>query len=402
MIQLISFEGKTNIKGEGIVVNSLNSPRSFDEFDINVIDLSNEYIWRCDNDSKIEINCIKDFKSLNHMIVNKSKTFILILLPQNLTFEYDWGYLSNGKGYRSHEELKNMIPEFIKIFNNLFKGLDYNNVFYENTRTEIEGKKYAASFYYETNDSVTKSIGGNKATTIKVDDIYFSFLNIENADNLNAFLKCIGILKPREDRPGWFDTLEYFDDNVQKANISESKRIIDDENQKIKEAEIVLENNDRYKSILYTTGDELVEVIFDIIQELWDVDLSGFEDERNEDFVFEHNGNIYIGEIKGVNHNIKNENISQLDVHVQGYLDAHPEVSEDRIIALLIMNHQKNKEPNKREPVHERQIKLAERNGCLIVETPVLLDIYSKYRNDILTKQELLEIFKSKGLLKIN
>ena len=136
------------------------------------------------------------------------------------------------------------------------------------------------------------------------------------------------------------------------------------------------------------------------LEQMLGCDLSGFVDVKKEDFQFELGEYVFIGEIKGVNHNVKNENISQLDVHYQSYLDEHQEVDEKNIFALLIMNHQKNKDLKEREPIHENQIKLARRNGSLIIETITLLQMFERYLAEKMTRQQCVDILtKQKGLL---
>jgi len=39
-----------------------------------------------------------------------------------------------------------------------------------------------------------------------------------------------------------------------------------------------LDKNNEYKSILYTQGDELVKVVFEIIEQMFGCDLSNFEE----------------------------------------------------------------------------------------------------------------------------
>ena len=113
--------------------------------------------------------------------------------------------------------------------------------------------------------------------------------------------------------------------------------------------------------------------------------------------------------IKNKNNNIiykfedvKNENISQLDVHFQGYLDEHEEKDPNSVKALLIMNHQNNKAPKDREPVKDTQINLAKRNGSLIIETTVLLKLLEEYRSGKKTREMIINMIKnSSGLLKM-
>ncbi len=134
----------------------------------------------------------------------------------------------------------------------------------------------------------------------------------------------------------------------------------------------------------------------------WMNEITMFEDVKKEDFCFEILGTTFIGEIKGVNHNVKNENISQLDVHYQSYFDEHEDVSPNDVKALLIMNHQKNKPITNREEVHEQQIKLAERNGSLIIETPVLLKLFEEYLRGNKTREECISLLReAQGLLEL-
>ena len=99
---------------------------------------------------------------------------------------------------------------------------------------------------------------------------------------------------------------------------------------------------------------------------------------------------------------MKSENISQLDVHYQGYLEENEERDQGNVKAILVMNHQKNKALDMREPVHEKQINLAKRNGSLIVETITLLKLFERYIAGNITREECLELLKTNiGLLEI-
>lgn len=115
-------------------------------------------------------------------------------------------------------------------------------------------------------------------------------------------------------------------------------------------------------------------------------------------------GVTFIGEIKGVTSNIKNENISQLDVHYQGYMDKLESGGKfENVKALLIMDHQRTHKLDERQPVHINQINLANRNGSLIIETYTLLKLFEDFLSGIITKDNIVELFiKNEGLLKYN
>ena len=105
-----------------------------------------------------------------------------------------------------------------------------------------------------------------------------------------------------------------------------------------------------------------------ILDELLDYDSSEFVDEKREDFLVKKEDITFIGEIKGVSSAIANKNVSQLDVHVQSYLDnLQEERKEEKVKGLLIINHQRNKPIEERQEVHEHQVNLAKRNVSLII-----------------------------------
>ena len=140
-----------------------------------------------------------------------------------------------------------------------------------------------------------------------------------------------------------------------------------------------------------------------ILDELLDYDSSEFVDEKREDFLVKKEDITFIGEIKGVSSAIANKNVSQLDVHVQSYLDnLQEERKEEKVKGLLIINHQRNKPIEERQEVHEHQVNLAKRNGSLIIETQTLLRIFEKYKLGRITKEECKKLFEDNvGLLEI-
>ena len=81
-------------------------------------------------------------------------------------------------------------------------------------------------------------------------------------------------------------------------------------------------------------------------------------------------------------------------------MEEHEEIDDKQVKALLIINHQRNKPLEQREPVHERQINLANKYESLIVETATLLRMFEKYLGGNLSREECLELLKTnKGIL---
>lgn len=402
MIQIITYTGKEQ-KYNGALTEqySIHDVRSLDEYDVNIIDLNDNDIWKNKGSSTNSISIINDFISLSTMISNSKTSKTIILLPQNKIYRYNWGY----ERFRETAELKNMLITLVNsILSQLYEPISTIRLVYENTKTQIGKNEYSAAFYFQNESKVLlKSIKSGKATTIKCDKVILSTLAINSYDALVAFLKELHLLEEKEPVPEWLFSIKMFNDNEQETIIRKNEEQISVAENNIENANHILQANSRLKSTLYTNGDSLVEVVFEILEEMLDCDLSNFVDEKNADFIFEIDNTIFIGEIKGVSHNVKNENVSQLEVHYQRYLDEHPDTSEESIVALLIMNHQKNKPLLEREPIMGAQVDLAKRYGSLIIETHTLLKLLENYRAQIMTRGQIIQLLKeTTGCLSIN
>lgn len=163
-----------------------------------------------------------------------------------------------------------------------------------------------------------------------------------------------------------------------------------------------LENNSKYKKILYETGEELVKIVTEIVENLLDCSTEDFIDEKKEDLLVKLNEVTFIIEIKGVTSNIKSENVAQLERHCQSYMDKLNETGENETVkGVLLINHQRNKKLEVRDIVHDTQIDLAKKYGSIIIETKTLLDIFEDFKNEKISSEECVKLFdKEIGLLK--
>lgn len=401
MIQILTYKGNEDeFQGNEIKVNRIHDAESLDSFDVNIISLRDNNMWESQNASIKTIDSISDLKSLSTMIYNSKQTKIVILLPQNIKYRYN-RRLNSRINYC---ELKNMIYDFSDILGDIYEPIRHANIVYENTTTKIGQNEISAAFYFNTIQEetvLTKSERSNKPTTIIKNDIILSSLDINNSDEIDTFMRSIGLVHDKLEAPEWMEDVKMFDDNTQLNIIKKNNDMIKAAHENISKAMEVIDKNNRYKSILYTTGNELVEVVFEILQEMLGCDLSEFTDKKKEDFKFTLGDKVFIGEIKGVTLNVKKANVSQLDVHVQEYMDDNDEQVEN-IIALLIIDHQRGKAIAEREKVHEEVIKLAERNGSLIVDTMALLRLFEQYTLNEKSREECIELLESNtGLLEI-
>ena len=395
-IQYISNQ-KANI--QNVECSTIDSPKSFDTFDINIIDFNSREIWRNKNDNTRWINEINDFKNLNDMIKHSAKCIIIIVIPQNLIFSYN--YYNNA--YRKSEQLKNIIKTDFKNIFSEYLGINAISLSYENNETLTENLKIKSSFYFSDHDFevLTKSIGSNKDTTIKYneDNLIVTTLHISNYDEIISFLKAVRLIDSINELPEWVKEYTFYDD----ASLKESNKEI---NGKIEQLQLeknknisLIEKNNCYKSILISSGDDLVKTVFDILGKILDQNFEDFTDIKKEDFRFEYNNTLFIGEIKGVNENVKNKHISQLDNHLD---DLEYDEVKFTPKKLLIINHQRKSPLEERAEVNPKQIDKAIRDDVLIIETITLLKLYEKFLNDEITKEKVYEIFRDKtGLLKI-
>lgn len=402
-IQFISKEKINNLKTNYTYTSStLNEPQTFDDFDINIISLQNTALWKNKKDSKLEIDELNDFKSLNIMISNSKKSSTIILFPQNYPFYYH----KHSSGYFNQTQLKDMLNETQIILSYLLpENINYRLV-YENSNTVCCDETMTAALYFQENNDfqiLTTNNGAHRPTTIKVSErLIYSTLDFSGANNsIDKFIKSIGLNDKTTKTPNWIKDINFYDDEEQKEIVRSTNEEISQLYQKINEAESQLEKNLYYKSILFENGDNLVKPVSEILENFTGVSLADFIDEKKEDFKLRLSDVTFIGEIKGITSNVKNEHISQLDVHCQTYADFLEETSKvENIKGILIINPLRNKPLTEREEVHENQIKLAQRNESLIITTETLLEMFSCFLKNDITREEIINLLKTKiGIL---
>lgn len=412
MIQIITYDVSKykDFSDKVYRISELGEIQALDDFEICVIDLSNKYIWRYDESQPTNVNCYQDLLTIKEAIINSNNSKIVIVLPQNEEFYYYKKYKSNGYVLDNSIQLKDNKGNLIKIINNNLLNIEKVKLSFEKTKTYIDDKSIEADFNFNSYkedkfEALTFSQNSNKVTTINKDKIYLTTLKIlDDNEKLKLFIENYCKDKQeKEEMPDWIQNIKFYNDE----QLEEDKKNNNEKIQKLKDKNIKLEEqlkkNLEYKSILYANGNELVNVVLEILDEILEYDSSEFVDEKREDFLIKKEDITFIGEIKGVSSSIANKNVSQLDVHVQSYLDnLQEDGKEEKVKGLLIINHQRNKPIEERQEVHEHQVNLAKRNGSLIIETPTLLKIFEKYKLGKITKEECKKLFEDNiGVLEI-
>lgn len=410
-IQIITYNIKKFKMESNITVSDISSPKSLDEFDINIVDISSKELWKYKDGSRCAtlptIDQIGDFYSIREMVLNSNNAKVIYIFPQNHTAY--WDKYDFDEKYFCSKKLKDILSDVIRIVNHVLPiELFGGSLVYENTRTEVGTKNVEADFCFKDAynfTSLSKSIKSNKITTIElIENCYITTLDIaDNIDVFAEFLKVFNTSKDSVEIPEWINNITLLDDEAQHKIINDNNNVIVEAQNKIKNAEDKLQLNLKYKSILYTNGNKLVEIVFEILERILDADLSDFIDVLKEDFLLKFQDITFIGEIKGISTNVKNDNISQLVRHYWNYKEELEEKSiGENVKGLLIINPFRNKDINEREPIHQNQIHLAERDGCLIIETYTLLKIFEMHEQGKINSEHCIEIFsKEEGLLDI-
>ena len=194
MIQILTYSGEENeLQGKDIEVNRIHDAKSLDEFDINIIILEDEKIWRYNGINSKSVDDFNDLKSLSIMIKRSIISKNIILIPQNKLYFFDPNYLEER--YEKFIELKDMLEDFCSIIAVFSENILFQEIVYENTKTTINGEEIKASFYFENPDNtLLVSDKSKKATTISLDKIIFSTLYLKNYDQIINFLKKIDLL----------------------------------------------------------------------------------------------------------------------------------------------------------------------------------------------------------------
>ena len=418
MIQIITENARDNnihMKFEEnteYTVSEFKNPKVFDDFELNVLDLSFEELWISEKSNIDDIDMIKDLKHYYTMLKNNKDTKILVILPQNIMFKY---FLDWKNNYIHREYLKNLTDFISQIVSKNVYNYNFILNFGENI-INLNKLDIKADFYFDETgikeeQKILKSDKSNKLTTIKVDEnIYFTTLDLmKSREMLEAFLEKINILNKcnEEKEPEWFNDIKILDD----VNIENEVSQIEEEItklQKTKENKLIkLEENKEIKSVLYQTDKKLQTIVIKMLDEMLEYEDKEFIDEMEEDYRICKGENTFLIETKGLLRNIKGTDISKTDNHVQRYIDKLEEEGKDqdkeKVKGIFIVANQRNKKIEERDELPKRQIALAKNYNILIIRTEQLLKLYEDFINKNIKTQEIIELFKTQiGEFKYN
>lgn len=389
-IQIISnrfFEEKNSIKS-----SSFDDYNSFNSFEFNIIDLNNSILW---NQELFSSN--KELPTITNAINNTdSNSSFIFLLPQNIPITTKESSIENESLNKNTE----IVSEFIEDITGR-----YTELIYGKNITIISEIEYSADFYFkhESRTEVIKNnvVGDN--TIIKIDNFIFTTISIPDAKTLKVLIDSISPSYKTVDIPEWFEDVDFLNDKEENENIIQYQNEIKCLEEKIKESEELLEKNNKYKSILYTQENALVKVVYEILDEMLGTNLSEFKDVFDEDFYFEKDEQGFIGEIKGVKRNLKNEYLNQLNDHAVKKLHKFDEEEIDiPLKQLMIINTFRKRHPNDRPDIEKETLDKAEMHEALVITTPVLLKLFGLYKKGEIKSDEIFKHLKNDvGLFEI-
>lgn len=403
-IQVISTKKKETKeeKGYGIVFSEINNPRTFDAFDINIIDLQNDNIWQNEQSSYDRVDHTDDFVTLQELIERSNKSKTIICFPKN--YIYCSHYMCDR--YFNKVYLKDMIPDMITIVSTLIPSdtLSADDLFFERSVTLCDGAKYESYFSFQFSPEyyteLTLNNGAENPTTIKVSEkLILTTLDLTDSQNgLGPFLRTIGYDNGQKTEvPDWAKQLYFFNDQDQEKKIKESEEQIENAKNAIEKARDALTQNLFFKRILFETGNPLVESVFKMLEKMIQCDLSSFQDEKREDFRIVLPDVTFIGEIKGINTNVKSSNVAQLETHCAEYSDElDAEGKTENIKGLLIINTERTKNVSEREAIPQKQLNSAVRNKSLLIKTEVFLRLFELFLLGKISSEQVVQLFKDK------
>ena len=388
-IQIISYSTifKINDPHISCTISTFERPKSFDEFDINVIDLNSPNLWSFNSEYQKCTEAVYHLKTLKEIMRNSKRGIFIIIMPANIKVSVHYSECYTNQTVAIKDILKQVNQELSTLV------LSNIKLRYEISTTTIDEQNFYSDFIFDNVDGETiKWSNGGKSTIVKHNErLYSTTLLIKNATNdLEILMSFILSGFERSDIPNWFNGLEYFDDAMLK---NERNKLLDIYRQ-IEDIDRRIDKNNKFKSILYSTGDELVGVVKEILVDIFKLKDSHFTDVKKEDFRFEFEDVNFMVEIKGINTNVKNSNIAQCKKHVTDLIAEDDTKSPGNVKGLLIVNPQRDIEPGKREPIHANQISYAKSEGILIITTLELLKLYQAYIKDEAVVNKYFEAFK--------
>lgn len=393
-----------------LTIREFGKALAFDAFDLTVIDLQDKYLWKSDYTNDKILQDHADISSIRQMMLQSNKAKCIVVLPQNYSFLYSYGYNleTHSEGYKKKKPLKDFIKDFaVSPIGELFSFS--LRICFGKSITLVSNKELHSDFSFSMPiTSPLKPLLTSNASTISTvlisETLAATTLEINTNEDLSAVIDAIFPAVVQSVLiPDWLDEVEYHDETAQRARIKE----IDEEmallDKEKKEIEGVLSNYQDIKSVLCSKDFELEKMTRHLLAKIVEVD-EDFEDCKEEDFRFSYNNTLYLIEIKGSKGGLKRQHISKTYDHVQIKADAmEDEGSTSKLKGVLIFASQIELKPEERDPFPETQITIARKNDIAVLSTETLLRCYEANIEKRLTSTSFKEtLSQTSGLVSLD
>ncbi|WP_428231095.1 hypothetical protein [Flavobacterium sp.] len=310
-----------------------------------------------------------------------------------------------------HGVITNVVPEgteFAKLLNKYNSDFTYENI-YNHPLTYIVDDRISDPNFHpllrNTNKEIVSFVKFNESSSL-----YLFPKMIDNSNFLLEFIQNIAPeyqpnLFPNSGLKKWTTDIEYALPNHFK--LLENKKLLFEEfEKKDKELDIqILENNSRYAflhDIITETGDELVKAIIKFLKWLGFENVIDMDTQvvtiKEEDIQIENESGLLVIEVKGIGGTSKDSECSQISKIKYRRAKARGKFD---VFGLYIVNHQRHLPALNREnpPFKSQQMLDATDDERGLLSTWQLFNLYYDIERGIITKQEAIEVFYNYGLL---
>lgn len=391
-------------------IKEFSKASAFDAFELTVIDLQDEHLWKSDyyNDNQLKDHA--DISSIGQMMLQSNKCKCIVLLPQNCMYSYCYEYDSRAhtKMYKHNMPLKDFIKNLAHSFVGELFPLPLHICFGE-SKTRLFDRELHSDFSFSTPilppvNSILESEASTVSAVLLSETLAATTLHVNDNDDLLAVVDAIF---PAEDSPNripeWLDEVVYHDEAAQRARLKEIDEQIVFLGEERKRIEEILSDYRGIKSVLCCKDFDLEKRVRHLLAEIVEVD-EDFEDNKEEDFRFSYDNTLFLIEIKGSNGGLKRQHVSKTYDHVQIKADAmEEEGNSGKLKGVLIFASQIELKPHERDQFPETQITIARKNEIAVLSTETLLRCYEAYVEGRLTSDAFKEtLLQTSGFVSLD
>lgn len=393
-----------------LTIKEFSKASAFDAFELTVIDLQDEHLWKSDCDNDKLLNDHADISSIGQMLLQSNKCKCIVLFPQNCMYSYCYGYDPQTHAYRYKHKMP--LKDFIKDFarSPIDELIPFSlPICFGESITSLSDRFLHSDFSFSSPIlPPVNSILESDASTVSAVRLSEAFagttLQVNNNDDLSAIVDAIFPAKDSPYRiPEWLDEVVYHDEAAQRARLKEIDEQIVFLGEERKGIEEILSDYRGIKSVLCCKDFDLEKRVRHLLAEIVEVD-EDFEDNKEEDFRFSYDNTLFLIEIKGSNGGLKRQHVSKTYDHVQIKADAmEEEGNSGKLKGVLIFASQIELKPDERDQFPETQITIARKNDIAVLSTETLLRCYEAYVEGRLTSDAFKEtLLQTSGLVSLD